>query len=73
MNNNSISYFAESSLVWALLSTFKAEEITRENWPQIEAETVSRISELLAVDAKKATEIFRNGMIALLTANKQAV
>ena len=68
MNN-----FADSTLVSALLSTFKAEEITRENWPQIESTTVSRISELLAVDAKKATEIFRNGMIALLTANKQAV
>ena len=68
MNN-----FADSTLVSALLSTFKAEQITRENWPQIEAETVSRISDLLAVDAKKATEIFRNGMIALLTANKQAV
>lgn len=68
MNN-----FADSTLVSALLSTFKAEEITRENWPQIEAETVSRISDLLAVDAKKATEIFRNGICTLLTNAKTVV
>ena len=65
--------FADSTLVSALLGTFKPEEITRENWPQIEAETVARIADLLAVDSSKAKEIFRNGIISILTAAKQAV
>lgn len=68
MNN-----FADSTLVSALLGTFKAEEITRENWPQVEAETISRISDLLAVDAKKAREIFLNGINSLLTNAKTMV